>query len=80
MPKSTNIYTTRDPVSTDKKFRLDDENLYAKEKQEFQGSEKSKRSESRSEAEFLSEQDKNEQDKNEQDKNEDKNEDKNGED
>jgi len=80
MPKSTNIYTTRDPVSTDKKFRLDDENLYAKEKQEFQGSEKGKRSESRSEAEFLSEQDKNEQDKNEQDKNEDKNEDKNGED
>ena len=79
MPKSTNIYTTRDPVSTDKKFRLDDENLYAKEKQEFQGSEKDKRSESRSEAEFLNEQDKNEQDKNE-DMNEDKNEDKNGED
>ena len=61
MPKSTHFHLTRDVVSTDKKFRPEDEGLYAKEKQEFQESETEKKAESRSEEEFIDEQDKNEQ-------------------
>ena len=38
MPKSTHFHTTRDVVSTDKKFRPDDEGLITREKQEFQQS------------------------------------------
>lgn len=64
MPKSTHFHTTRDVISTDKKFRPEDDRLYAREKQEFQQSETEKKSESRSEAEFIGEQDENEQDKN----------------
>ena len=59
MPKATHIHTTKDAVSTDKKFRPDDDKLYTKEKQDFQGSEKDKQAESRSEEEFITEQDKN---------------------
>jgi hypothetical protein len=58
MPKSTHFHTTRDTVSTDKKFRPEDEGIYAQEKQEFQGSETEKKSESRTEEEFITEQDK----------------------
>lgn len=68
MPKSTHFHTTRDVISTDKKFRPEDEGLIAREKQEFQQSETDKHAESRSEAEFISEQDENAQDKNEKDK------------
>ena len=64
MPKSTHFHTTRDTVGTDKKFRPEDERLYVEEKKEFQESEGEKKSESRSEEEFVSEQDKTEQDKN----------------
>ena len=64
MPKSTHFHTTRDVISTDKKFRPDDEGIIAKEKQEFQESETEKKAESRSEEEFIDEQDKNEQAKN----------------
>ncbi len=63
MPKATYIHTTKDAVSTDKKFRPEDDRLYAKEKQEFQGSEKGKQAESRSEQEFIAEQDENTTDK-----------------
>ena len=59
MPKSTHFHTTRDVVSTDKKFRPDDEGLIAREKQEFQQSEQDKGGESRTEEEFITEQDKN---------------------
>ena len=59
MPKSTHFHTTRDVVSTDKKFRPDDEGLITREKQEFQQSEQDKKVESRSEEEFIAEQDTN---------------------
>ncbi len=64
MPKSTHFHVTRDTVGTDKKFRPDDEKLYAQEKQEFKESEQEKKSEPISEEEFIQERDKNEQDKN----------------
>lgn len=59
MPKSTHFHTTRDVVSTDKKFRPDDEGLITREKQEFQQSEQDKKIEPRSEEEFITEQDTN---------------------
>ena len=59
MPKANHIHTTRDVVSTDRKFRPDDEGLIAKEKQEFQQSEQDKQVESRTEEQFITEQDKN---------------------
>lgn len=43
MPKTTHQHQ-EDAVNTDKKFRPDDEHLYAHEKQEFQESEKTKKS------------------------------------
>ncbi len=43
MPKTTHQHQ-EDAVNTDKKFRPEDEHLYAREKQEFQESEKTKRS------------------------------------
>ena len=44
MPKSTHQHQ-EDAVSTDKKFRPEDERLYTREKQEFQESEKTKKAE-----------------------------------
>jgi len=58
MPKSTHFHTVRDTVTTDKKFRPDDEGIIEQEKQEFQGSEKDKKSDAMSEQEFITEQDK----------------------
>jgi hypothetical protein len=43
MPKSTHEHQ-KEAVNTDRKFRPDDEGLYAREKQEFQASEKEKKS------------------------------------
>jgi len=43
MPKTTHQHQ-EDAINTDKKFRPDDEHLYAREKQEFQESEKTKKS------------------------------------
>jgi len=43
MPKTTHQHQ-EDAVNTDKKFRPEDEHLYAREKQEFQESEKTKKS------------------------------------
>lgn len=57
MPKA-HFLRTKDVVSTDRKFRPDDEGLIAKEKQEFQQSEQDKKAKPRSEEEFISEQDK----------------------
>ena len=43
MPKTTHQHQ-EDAVNTDKRFRPEDEHLYAREKQEFQESEKTKKS------------------------------------
>ena len=43
MPKTTHQHQ-EDAINTDKKFRPDDEHLYAREKQEFQESEQAKKS------------------------------------
>ena len=43
MPKSTHQHQ-KDATNTDQKFSPDDEGLYAREKQEFQGSEQEKKS------------------------------------
>jgi len=45
MPKSTHFHQTRDVMGTDKKNRPEDEGIYEQEKQEFQSSEKAKKSE-----------------------------------
>lgn len=45
MPKSTHFHQTRDVMITDKKFRPEDEGIYQEEKQEFQESEKDKKTE-----------------------------------
>ena len=58
MPKSTHFHVVRDTVTTDKKFRPEDEGVYTEEKHEFQGSEKEKKSDAMSEQEFITEQDK----------------------
>ncbi len=57
MPKSTHFHVVRDTVSTDKKFRPEDEKIYEQEKQEFQSSEQDKKTEAISEEEFITEQD-----------------------
>lgn len=44
MPKTTHQHQ-EDAMNTDKKFRPDDEHLYAREKQEFQESEKAEKAE-----------------------------------
>ncbi|HEX2722770.1 MAG TPA: hypothetical protein VHM24_07625 [Gemmatimonadaceae bacterium] len=59
MPKATHFHTTHDTIMTDKKFRPEDEGVYTEDKREFQGSEQGKKSEPRSEEEFITEQDKN---------------------
>ena len=43
MPKSTHQHLKKDTVNTDKKFRPEDEHLYARDKQEFQESEQHKK-------------------------------------
>jgi hypothetical protein len=42
MPKSTHQHQ-KDAINTDKKYRPDDEGIYARDKQEFQESEQEKR-------------------------------------
>jgi hypothetical protein len=44
MPKTTHQHQ-KDAMNTDKKFRPEDEHLYAREKQEFQESEKAEKAE-----------------------------------
>ena len=44
MPKTTHQHQ-KDAMNTDKKFRPEDEHLYAQEKQEFQESEKAEKAE-----------------------------------
>lgn len=57
MPKATHFHTNNDALSTDKKFRPEDEKIFAQDKQEFRESEQDKKHETRSEKEFVDEQD-----------------------
>ncbi len=57
MPKSTHFHQAHDAMSTDKKFRPDDEGITQREKQEFQGSETDKKATPKSEKEFIADQD-----------------------
>ena len=57
MPKSTHFHQVHDVMSTDKKFRPEDEGILQQEKHELQGSEQDKKSEPRTEEEFITEQD-----------------------
>lgn len=50
MPKSTHEHQ-KEATTSDRKFRPDDENLYAREKQEFQASEKEKKGEEQTQEE-----------------------------
>ena len=59
MPKATHFHTAHDTIQTDKKFRQDDEGITTRDKQKFQSSEQEKHSASRTEEEFITEQDKN---------------------
>ena len=58
MPKSHQQHQAQDAMSTDNKFRPEDESILTEDKQHFQGSEKEKRHETQSEKEFVAEQDK----------------------
>ena len=58
MPKSTHFHQVRDAMTTDKKFRPEDEGIYQQEKHELTGSEKEKKADAMSEEEFITEQDK----------------------
>lgn len=58
MPKGTHFHQNHDATQTDKKFRPEDEHLYAQEKQEFEESEREKKADPMSEDEFITEQDK----------------------
>lgn len=57
MPKSTHQHQAKDAMSTDKKFRPEDERILAQDKQEFQQSEKTKMHEPQSEKDFVASQD-----------------------
>lgn len=59
MPKGTHFHQNRDATQTDKKFRPEDEHLYAQERQEFEESEREKKADPMSEEQFITEQDKN---------------------
>ena len=63
MPKGTGFHRVHDAAVTDKKLRPHDEGIYEQDKQEFQGSEQSRKSDARSEEKFIADQDKAEQDK-----------------
>lgn len=58
MPKGNHFHQVHDANVTDKKFRPEDEGIYAEEKQEFRSSEQSKKADALSEKEFITEQDK----------------------
>ena len=58
MPKSTHFHQGKDAMVTDKKFRPEDEGIYAEEKQELRTSDEAKKAEPMSEDEFITQQDK----------------------
>ncbi len=58
MPKGTHFHQAHDAMSTDKKFRPEDNSILREDKQHFQGSEEAKKSTPRTEEEFVADQDK----------------------
>ena len=58
MPKGTHYHQNKDAIQTDKKFRPEDEHLYARDKSKFEGSENEKKADAMSEEQFITEQDK----------------------
>jgi hypothetical protein len=58
MPKSTHQHQAHDAMSTDNKFRPEDEKILLQDKREFQGPEKKKQHEARTEKQFVADQDK----------------------
>ena len=58
MPKGTHFHQNHDGTQTDKKFRPEDERIYARDKMELEGSEQEKKADAMSENEFITEQDK----------------------
>ena len=65
MPKSTHHYQAHDAMSTDNKSNPD-ERILAKDKQQFQASEKGKQQDARTEKDFVADQDKQNSDQEEQ--------------
>ena len=63
MPKSTHHHQAHDAMSTDNKFRPEDAAILKQDKQHFQGSEIDKKASSKSEKEFISDQDERTEDK-----------------
>ena len=59
MPKGTHFHANHDGMSTDKKFRPEDEGIYQEEKHEFQGSEISKKADPTAEESSTEDQEKN---------------------
>ena len=62
MPKSTHFHQAHDAMSTDNKFRPEDEGILRQDKQEFQESEQDKKATPKSEKEFIRDQDKHTED------------------
>jgi hypothetical protein len=58
MPKSNHQHQAHDAMSTDNKFRPEDDAILKQDKQHFQGSEEAKKAIPRTEKEFIADQDK----------------------
>jgi hypothetical protein len=58
MPKSNHQHQAHDAMSTDNKFRPEDDSILKQDKQHFQGSEEAKQAIPRTEKEFIADQDK----------------------
>ena len=63
MPKSTHHHQAHDAMSTDNKFRPEDAGILKQDKQHFQESETNKKASSKSEEEFIADQDERTEDK-----------------
>jgi hypothetical protein len=57
MPKGTHFHQAHDAMSTDNKFRPEDEGVLTRDKQQFQASEIDKKPTPKSEEEFVEDQD-----------------------
>jgi len=58
MPKSNHQHQAHDAMSTDNKFRPEDESILKQDKQHFKGSEEAKKAIPRTEQEFIADHDK----------------------
>lgn len=66
MPKSTHYHQAHDAMSTDNKLRPEDAGILKQDKQQFQESETDKKATSKSEKEFIADQDERTEDKQEE--------------